>query len=43
MRDKGFIDTNIWVYAHLQDTHNKCEMAEEFVKESLAHWKRHSL
>jgi predicted nucleic acid-binding protein len=32
MRDKGFIDTNIWVYAHLQDTHNKCEMALELLE-----------
>ena len=32
MTDKCFIDTNIWVYAHLQDTHNKCEMALELLE-----------
>lgn len=32
MTDKCFIDTNIWVYAHLQDTHNKGEMALELLE-----------
>jgi predicted nucleic acid-binding protein len=32
MSDKCFIDTNIWVYAHLQDTHNKCDVALELLE-----------
>lgn len=33
MNDKAFIDTNIWVYAHLQDTkNNKCDIALELLE-----------
>lgn len=33
MNDKAFIDTNIWVYAHLQDTkNNKCDTALELLE-----------
>jgi predicted nucleic acid-binding protein len=33
MSDKSFIDTNIWVYAHLQETNNgKCNAALELLE-----------
>ena len=27
MNDKFFIDTNLWVYAHLQENNKKCDIA----------------
>ena len=32
MNDKCFIDTNIWVYAHLQGTDKRCEAALELLE-----------
>lgn len=32
MKDSGFIDTNIWFYAHLDVDDNKCTIALELLE-----------